>query len=124
MTERKASKVQPGSEIDLSYDSKVDSYKAQIASTWAEDTRWKLEARRLLGFWVPIVLLLEIVFVCAVTGYLVTFGHKLPYSPSDYELLVSAFNVGVIAQTAYTFNIMVKWIFSEVNYKDHPYLDT
>ena len=67
----------------------------------------------------PVILLGEILFVVYLV-YNAVFYQIEGLTIKDYQILISAFSVGVIAQTAYIFNVMVKWIFSEVDYNNHP----
>ena len=121
MEEKKFTKIKSEPEPVNYVDTLTKEQDAQksLMKTWNDDTNWRLRARKILGVLVPAVLFGEILFVgCLV--YHAVFQPIEGVAVKDYQILVSAFSVGVVAQTAYVFNIMVKWIFSEVKYDSHP----
>jgi hypothetical protein len=63
----------------LVYSSEKTIYSENIVSLikiWDRDTEWKLNARKILGRWVPIVLVTEIIFV-SILVYFVLFAIML-----------------------------------------------
>lgn len=108
----------PYSDDRAIYNANIDS----LIKTWAEDTAWKLKTRKILGFLVPLVLLAEILFVAYIVWQAI-FYEIDGMTIADYQILISAFSVGIVAQTAYVFNVMVKWLFSDVKYDSHPIIN-
>ena len=121
----KNAEIQSGSESPLRYEDDTKRYNKDVENLvrlWNDDTEWKLEARKILGICVPLVLLAEIIFVAwLIKTSLFCETFRVPVK--DYQILISTFSVGVIVQTAYIFKVMVRWLFSDINYGNHPIMN-
>ena len=121
----KNAEIQSGSESPLRYEDDTKRYNKDVENLvrlWNDDTEWKLEARKILGICVPLVLLAEIIFVVLLIKTSL-FCETFRVPVKDYQILISTFSVGVIVQTAYIFKVMVRWLFSDINYGNHPIMN-
>lgn len=90
--------------------------QAKLADIWEKDAEWKLEARKkyapvLLGF----LLLQNFAFLWFIA--LAYSENKL----GDFQPFMGTVILGTFVETAYLVKIIVRWVFTDINYPQHPF---
>jgi|SRR3989344_2106948 len=82
---------------------------------WEADAEWKLRARK--------------IYASILTGFLVLQNTALLYFVAlaysqdrlgDFQPFLGTVLIGAFAETAYLVKIIVRWVFSDIKYSQHP----
>jgi len=79
------------------------------------DAQWKLNARKIYAPLFLIFLLVQNI-IAYVFIFIVYFQHNLS---SVQPFIISLF-IGMIVETAYIVKIIIRWVFTDIDYSKHP----
>ena len=105
----------PGTIDTIAYDANTDEFdraQSDVNRLFESDIRWRLDARKLYARIFSLFLLIQNLFVM----YIVDFSFRSGIDLGKLQLVLSVLIAGTIGQTVGVIQIMVKWIFSDINY--------
>lgn len=107
-------------ESQIDYQVKAQDYKIRVgrlSDFFEADISWKLRARKTYSIAFFIFLLLQNIFVYGFVFYIYQKGQG---NFKNLQPILSAIILGTIGETIGVIQIMVKWIFSDIDYSKHP----
>ena len=108
-------------ESQIDYQVKAQDYKIRVgrlSDFFEADISWKLRARKTYSIAFFIFLLLQNIFVYGFVFYIYQKGQGNVFR--NLQPILSAIILGTIGETIGVIHIMVKWIFSDIDYSKHP----
>lgn len=111
-------------ESQLDYGTKKQDYKTRVGTLFdffEDDISWKLKARKTYSIAFFIFLLLQNFAVYWFVWHVYHTGNSSEFK--DLQPILATAVLGTIGQTVGIINIMVKWIFSDIDYSKHPLND-
>lgn len=104
----------------INYADKKDEYtkpSEKLMDTWNKDADWKLKARKGLCWFFCIFLVIENVLLWIFVFLIFQYRSDLF---SEIQPVLSVIISGTIIQTGYIIKIIVKWLFTDISYSNHP----
>ena len=108
-------------ESQVDYQVKAQDYKVRVgrlSDFFEADISWKLRARKTYSIAFFIFLLLQNLAVYYFTWHIYRQGNGALFQ--QLQPIMSVVVVGTIGETIGVIQIMVKWIFSDIDYSKHP----
>lgn len=90
-----------------------------LLKTWNKDAGFKLRVRKVFAFAFPIFLVIQNILTYFFVWF-VTFHPTEGISLKDIQPILAVVISGTIGETVLIIQIMVKWIFSDIQYDHHP----
>jgi len=99
----------------------TDAQQGQVEAsrTWRHDTESKIGFRKFFAVLFTLLLLVQNIFVYWIvykSFFFTIEGLKI----EDVQVLLSVLVTGTIGQTVSIIWLMVKWVFSDIDYKNRP----
>lgn len=108
----------------LEYTRKVDDYRETInnlAKTWRKDAEWRLFARKRLARFFSFLLVFQNIMLYLIVILLIT-GVFENAAIADVQGFISVLSAATLVETVSIIMVMVKWLFSDIPYSNHPVL--
>lgn len=108
-------------ESSMEYSAKTEEYRDTINNLidfFEGDIRWKLTARKRYSLIFSLCLLLQNIVVYGFVYHVYRQGSGSLLK--DLQPIISVLVIGTIGQTVAVIRIMVRWIFSDIDYSQHP----
>ncbi len=102
------------------FSSKKDQAIASIMETWQKDAAFKLTIRKFFAYAFPIFLLVQNI-ITYVFIWVIFYTYKDSPYVFDLQPFLSVLTLGTLGETVLIVKIMVRWIFTDIKYNNHPY---
>jgi len=98
------------------YIQSIDRINLEILFAQLDDIGWRIKRRGIYG-----ALLMLLLFLQNATVFILVYLSFSKGNLQDLQLILGTLVAGTLIETAYTVNIIIRWLFSDIVYKLHKY---